>query len=207
MKLDLTRIRLGSVWLVVPIYLLLARPTAGLLVAGLVLALAGGLIRGWAAGTIRKNRVLTTYGPYAFTRNPLYLGSFLIGLGFAVASGRISFLVFFLGFFLLVYGRTMRKEEARLERLFGADYRRYAEEVPRFLPRLAPLEAVRGRGTETVAGLEAEDFGGVAVAAPPVVRVPVKPPFELRRYFAHREYQALLGLAVMFLALAAKLAF
>lgn len=202
----LTKIRLRSVWLIVPLYLLLARPSAETIGIGLAFALAGGLTRAWAAGTIRKNTVLTTHGPYAYTRNPLYLGTFLIGLGFAIASGRVSFLVFFLLFFIVIYGKTMRREERRLEGLFGGDYRRYAESVPRFFPRLAGPYEARSAAPEAVSVMESDADGGVAVAAPPAMRTAVSPPFELRRYLANREYQALLGLAAMFLLLAVKLA-
>lgn len=215
MSARLTQIRLKSVWLIVPLYLYFADPTAGeritppwlLIAIGAAIALAGGALRAWAAGTIKKNKVLSTHGAYAFTRNPLYLGSFLIGIGFAVASGRVSFLLFFLAFFAAVYSRTMSKEERRLEALFGAEYRRYAEAVPRFFPRIPPFAAVRGVAqVETGGVMETDAEGGVAVAAPPAVRIAVKPPFELGRYLANREYQTLLGLSVMFLALAVKLA-
>lgn len=189
----------------VPLYLLLARPTVQTILAGLVLALAGGLVRAWAAGAIRKNRVLTTHGPYAFTRNPLYVGTFLIGLGFAVASGVVWFLAGFLVFFAVIYGKTMRREEKRLAELFGAEFDRYATAVPRFLPRLALWSDVTGetspaRPTPPPFG----DGSGVAVLDAPAA--PAVAPFQLQRYLANREYQALLGLAVMFLALAVKLA-
>lgn len=215
MSARLTQIRLKSVWLIVPLYLYFADPTAGgrvsppwLLVAiGAAVAIAGGALRAWAAGTIKKNKVLSTHGAYAFTRNPLYLGSFLIGIGFAVASGRFSFLLFFLASFAVVYSRTMSREERRLEGLFGADYRRYADAVPRFIPRLPSLEDIRGvTPADSPDVMESDAEGGVAIAAPPVARVALHPPFELRRYLANREYQTLLGLALMFLALAVKLA-
>ena len=212
MSARLTQIRLKSVWLIVPAYLYFADPTAGgrvtppwlLLVIGVLVAIPGGLIRAWAAGTIRKNKVLSTHGPYAFTRNPLYLGSFLIGIGFVIASGRVSFLVFFLAFFAVIYTRTMGKEERRLEDLFGAEYRRYAEDVPRFFPRVPSIEEFRGeyRAGERDA---ARDASAVALESPPLANPGPKPPFELRRYLANREYQTLLGLALMFLALAVKL--
>lgn len=192
----------------VPLYLLLARPTVPLILAGLVLALAGGLVRAWAAGAIRKNRVLTTHGPYAFTRNPLYVGTFLIGLGFAVASGVVWFLAAFLVFFTVIYGKTMRREEKRLAELFGEEFDRYATAVPRFLPRLASWSDVTGETSPARPArptLALGDEGGIAVMEAPPAPV-VAAPFQLQRYLANREYQALLGLAVMFLALAVKLA-
>lgn len=220
MKLELTRIRLGTVWLVVPVYLFLARPSVQLLLIGVAFALLGGLVRGWAAGAIRKNRVLTTHGPYAYTRNPLYFGTFLIGLGFAIASGVVWFLVAFLAFFLVIYGKTMRREEKRLAGLFGEEFDRYADAVPRFLPRIASWSDVTGatspaRPWQTATASAAPEpqsaagsrDGGVAVMEAPAV--PAAPPvsaFQLQRYLANREYQAMLGMGLMFLLLAAKLA-
>ena len=195
-----TRVRLLSAWAMVPVYLLFARPTVTLMTVGFVIALLGILVRGWAAGAIRKNSVLTTHGPYAFTRNPLYLGSSLIGLGVAIASGVAWILVLFALSFGLVYGRTMRREEKRLARLFGAEFERYAEAVPRFIPRPAPWSDVTGETSP--ARPAAVSFGADGAAAIPVARGP----FQLQRYVAHREYQALLGLAAMFLLLVVKLA-
>lgn len=195
MKLEWTKIRLGSVWLFVPVYLLLAQPSVPLLLAGLALAAVGGFIRAWAAGAIRKNKTLSTHGPYAFTRNPLYLGTFFIGLGFAVAAGHVLFVVGFLLFFAVIYGRTMRKEERRLEGLFGEDYRTYAEHVPRFVPRLPSWSEVIG------------EAGPGRVAVDPEMRpADLRGAFHFGRYLANREYQAILGIGVMFLALALKLA-
>lgn len=196
----LTKIRLRSAWAIVPIYLLLAEPSVALILVGLVFALLGGLVRGWAAGAIKKNKVLTTHGPYAFTRNPLYVGSFLIGTGFSIASGRIEFFLVFLLFFVLVYGRTMVKEEGRLERLFGEEFRRYRATVPRFLPRVPPWSDVSGETSPARQVAEEE------VAARATARAG-HGPFQLQRYLANREYQAMLGMGIMFLLLAAKLAF
>ena len=102
--------------------MVLARPTAGLLALGAVLAAFGVAVRGWAAGCIRKERELTTAGPYAHTRNPLYLGSLLIGLGVTVAGGRWEFLALFGLLFVWVYGRTIRAEAHHLEQVFGERY-------------------------------------------------------------------------------------
>lgn len=187
----LTKIRVKSVWLIVPVYLYVARPSARVLLAGIVLALLGAAVRAWAAGAIHKNRVLTTHGPYAFTRNPLYLGSALIGLGFAVASGQPLFLLAFGAFFAVVYGRAMVTEERRLERQFGADYRAYADAVPRLIPRIPRWSDVTGETTP-----------GMPVAAPAGAPGGL---FQLRRYIANREYQALMGIGMMFLLLGAKL--
>lgn len=191
----LTKIRVKSVWLIVPIYLYVARPSASVLAAGVTLALLGAAVRAWAAGAIHKNRVLTTHGPYAFTRNPLYLGSGLIGLGFAIASGRPAFLLGFGAFFAVIYGRAMVQEERRLERNFGEEFRAYASAVPRFFPRLPRWSDVTG---ETSPGMP-------AAAAAAAFADEGAGLFQLRRYLANREYQALMGIGVMFLLLSAKL--
>jgi protein-S-isoprenylcysteine O-methyltransferase Ste14 len=177
MKWSNKMIRLRSVWLLVPVFLVLAEPSDGLLLAGAALALVGGLIRGWAACTIRKNQVLTTNGPYAYTRNPLYLGSFLVGLGVVLGSGSVYLRVVFLVFFAVVYRRTIRDEERHLEGLFGDEFRRYAAAVPRFVPSLRPY-----RSDE-----------------PPATR------FALRHYFGKREWELALGASLAFLALWGKM--
>jgi len=177
MKLTTRRIRLRLAWLAAPVFLILAKPTPTTIAVGAVLASAGIALRAWAAGTIVKNAVLTMTGPYARTRNPLYLGSFLIGLGLAVAGARVSVLVAFLVAYGLVYGRAMRLEAARLERDFGEAYRTYARNVPMFIPRLRPYRPDdRARSH-----------------------------FFIERYLAHREYQAALGIVLGFAGLAAKM--
>jgi protein-S-isoprenylcysteine O-methyltransferase Ste14 len=117
-------------------YLLLAKPTAPFLAAGAVLALGGLLLRGWAAGHLEKGASLATAGPYALTRNPLYLGSTLIGAGFALAGRSLVMAAAFMVLLLLVYGPVMRREEQFLRDRFGEAYRRYEERVPLFVPRL-----------------------------------------------------------------------
>lgn len=138
MRLGSRRVRLRAVWLLLLPYLYFARPTPLLLVAGAAVALAGAGLRAWAAGCIHKDAELAVDGPYGHTRNPLYLGSLLIGTGVAVAGGRWIFVALFLAFFLLVYLRAMRHEERVLEDRFGERYRRYRRAVPLLLPRLSP---------------------------------------------------------------------
>ncbi|NJD18011.1 MAG: isoprenylcysteine carboxylmethyltransferase family protein [Gemmatimonadetes bacterium] len=144
--MNLRRLRLRAVWLLVLPFLWLARPSPLLLAAGAPLALLGLLLRGWAAGTIRKERELTTGGPYAYTRNPLYLGSLLLGLGITVGGGHWAWPALFVAFFALVYGRTMASEERLLGGLFGERYAGYAAAVPALLPRLSPWRGGAARG-------------------------------------------------------------
>lgn len=171
-------LRLKTVWLLVIPFLWFARPTPAVLTVGAGFAFLGLAIRALAAGHIHKDRNLTTTGPYARTRNPLYLGSFLLGIGVTIAGGRWIFVVLFLAFFLVIYGRTMRYEAKRLEELFGEDYRHYARHVPFFVPRLT---AYRAPGNE-------EEVG-----------------FSASRYRRNREYQALLGALAGFVFLAVRM--
>lgn len=138
MKLSDRRIRLGVAWLLVLPFLWYARPTPFSLAVGGSLAVLGGLIRGWAAGHIRKDATLTVSGPYAHVRNPLYVGSFLVGLGVTVAGAQPVFVILFLSFYLLVYSRTALDEARLLEERFGDAYQAYASQVPLFVPRPTP---------------------------------------------------------------------
>lgn len=177
MNLSSKRIRLRAVWMLVPVFLILARPAPETLAAGAVFALLGAAVRAWASGTIQKNVVLTTTGPYAYTRNPLYVGTFLVGLGVTAAAGSVVLVALFLTFFTMVYVQTMRVEERKLEALFGEAYREYAAAVPLFFPRLRPYRAGAGEPTS----------------------------FTMSRYLGHREWELLLGLTATFVALIAKM--
>jgi protein-S-isoprenylcysteine O-methyltransferase Ste14 len=121
-------------------YLVFAQPSPRLLAVGGATAFAGLAVRGYAAGSLEKNRALATGGPYAHTRNPLYLGSFIMGAGFAVAGGSWILGVAFLALFFLVYWPVMRREEQFLRKEFGEAYAKYASVVPFFFPswRRAP---------------------------------------------------------------------
>jgi protein-S-isoprenylcysteine O-methyltransferase Ste14 len=122
------------------LFFILARPTAASLIAGAIVALPGLALRAWASGHLRKNSALATTGPYAYTRNPLYLGSSLMGVGFTIASGRWFLGFVFAALFLGIYVPVMRVESATLAELFGESYQKYAQAVPLFLPRLAAYE-------------------------------------------------------------------
>jgi protein-S-isoprenylcysteine O-methyltransferase Ste14 len=158
------------------IFLLLARPRPITLAVGGAIALIGLGVRAWAAGHIRKNVALATTGPYAFTRNPLYLGSFLLGLGFTIAAGRWVLALLFGALFFGIYLPVMRVEANDLAQAFGDYYRRYAAAVPLFLPRLSPYRE-----------------SSVAEAQ-----------FDSSLYLKYREYRAALGMALGWLALVIK---
>jgi protein-S-isoprenylcysteine O-methyltransferase Ste14 len=126
-------------------YLVFSQPTQPLLLAGGAIALLGLMVRGWAAGFLEKNQSLATSGPYRYTRNPLYLGSFLTGVGLATAGSSAVLMLAFAGLFLIIYGPVMRREEYLLRQKFGAVYDGYAASVPRFIPgrQAGPASAER----------------------------------------------------------------
>jgi len=117
------------------LYVIFCQPTLPLLIAGGALAALGVAIRAYAAGHLFKNQSLAMSGPYAYTRNPLYLGSALMGCGFAVAGKTWILGLAWLALFAAVYWPVMRREEDFLHQEFGGAYERYAREVPIFFPR------------------------------------------------------------------------
>lgn len=119
-------------------YFVLAQPIPRLLAAGAAIAAAGIALRALAAGYLRKGEALTTAGPYARVRHPLYLGSAFITVGFAVAGGRIWLGLLLVGVFAAVYLPVLLREEAELRARFSDSYASYAAAVPRLLPRLRP---------------------------------------------------------------------
>ena len=115
--------------------LYLARPSAGLYFAGVLVSVIGESIRVWAAGHLVKDAVLTRSGPYRWTRNPLYLGSLFVGLGFALAAGRPVLIVAVGVLFVLIYIPVMKREGRRLGERYVEDYADFAARVPLFWPR------------------------------------------------------------------------
>jgi protein-S-isoprenylcysteine O-methyltransferase Ste14 len=131
----LTKWRVPMGWAVGLGALYLAKPRLELYAVGIAIAALGELIRVWAAGHLDKNTRLTTSGPYAWTRNPLYFGSALMGLGFALATGR-PVLVFVVGaLFAAVYAPVMKREAGRMAETFPAAYPEYAARTPLFWVR------------------------------------------------------------------------
>jgi protein-S-isoprenylcysteine O-methyltransferase Ste14 len=169
-------LRLRGVWLLILPFFYLANPTAGTLAWGMGIAGLGLIVRGWAAGHIRKDEELATGGPYAHTRNPLYLGSFLIGVGVTVAGAQPIFLALFAVLFLGVYAVQSRVEAAYLQERYGESYSIYAAHVPLLLPRPLPDSTP----------IERTHFRGA-------------------RYFLNREWEAGLGVLAGFAGLLAKL--
>jgi protein-S-isoprenylcysteine O-methyltransferase Ste14 len=165
----LSRWRVRAGYAPVLLYLLLAEPRPGWLLAGAALAFAGLAVRAWAAGHLYKHQRLATSGPYRHTQNPLYFGSALLAVGFLIAGrcwGRWSWLVSVaaLAYLAVFYFVVMRREAGELRVLYGESYASYAAAVPLFLPSPWP-------------------------------RVPSTGRFLLAQYLHNREYQAAFGFA------------
>lgn len=133
-----SRYRVHTGWLVGLVVLVLAQPTQLSLLAGLPLALAGEALRIWASGHIEKTRRLATGGPYAHSRNPLYIGSLLIALGVAIACASPWVVGAVAAYFLAFYPTVVREEAAFLAQRFASEYAAWAAAVPLFWPRPAP---------------------------------------------------------------------
>lgn len=167
------RVPLGFAFAV--LYFWLARPTWRSLALGAVSIIPGLVIRAVASGHVRKNEALATSGPYAYTRNPLYLGSLLVAIGFAVAARSLWVAAGLVAMFFAIYVPVIRSEEAFLRERFP-EFQEYANEVPRMIPRMTPA------------------FRNEASAE-----------FSMDLYLKHREYNALLGSLALVAALITKM--
>lgn len=157
------------------VFLWLARPTWASVGWSLLLVLPGLGMRGYAAGYVKKNEELTRTGPYAYTRNPLYLGSMLIAFGFAAAARSWVILGSLVVLFAVIYWPTIRSEEEFLRGQFP-DFDEYARAVPRLVPRLTAAP------TSASAGV-----------------------FSRVRYLHHREYNSAIGALAIYAALLVRL--
>jgi protein-S-isoprenylcysteine O-methyltransferase Ste14 len=169
------RIRVPMGFIFAAFFLWFAHPTLGSLLWSLLLVIPGLALRGYASAYIKKNAELTRTGPYAYTRNPLYLGSILIAFGFGVASNNWILTVALALLFLLIYLPTIRSEEEFLRATFP-EFGAYAARVPRLLPRIFPAKFV-----------DAAQGG-----------------FSATLYRKHREYNAAMGAAAIYAALAVR---
>jgi protein-S-isoprenylcysteine O-methyltransferase Ste14 len=163
------RVRLG--YPVALFYILLSSPTPRFIAVGAVAAGLGLVIRAMAAGHLRKDRELATAGPYARTRNPLYLGSAFMAAGFAIAghswwAGGLVIL-----YFAVFYYAVMKNEESDLHVRFGAAFADYAQRVPLFFPNFL-------RRAYVTAGPSSSE---------------TEKQFSWPQYNRNREYRALIG--------------
>lgn len=169
------RVPLGFAFAV--LFLWLARPTLLFMAVSLVLVMPGLLLRGYASGYVKKNAELTVTGPYAHTRNPLYLGSIFIAFGFAFAARSLWIATVLIVLFAAIYAPVIRSEEVYLRSAFPG-FDAYAAAVPRLWPRIRAAAV----GWESSKGV-----------------------FSWELYQKHREYNALLGAGAMYAALILKL--
>jgi protein-S-isoprenylcysteine O-methyltransferase Ste14 len=128
------RLRVSAGFIMVAAFAIFCNPTPGSLRIGLPVSLCGLALRAWAAGHLAKNERLAVSGPYAFTRNPLYLGTLLTALGFAAASHSAPLAILFGGLFVLVYLPAIELEEQHLKAILPG-YASFAARVPLLLPR------------------------------------------------------------------------
>jgi protein-S-isoprenylcysteine O-methyltransferase Ste14 len=173
------RVPLGFLSAALYLFELLRRaPHPAAVAWSLALVLPGLALRAYASGYVKKNRELTVTGPYAHTRNPLYLGSMLIAAGFALAllSWPVA-VVLALGF-VAIYVPVIASEERFLRAAFPA-FDDYCQRVPRLIPRLTPAPHP---GTENAPGAGAGHFS-------------------LSLYLQHREYNAGIGVLLLYLSL------
>lgn len=173
-----TRLRVPLGFLFAAAYMWLAHPWWISLAAGSGFIIMGLIVRGIASGHIRKNTELAVTGPYAYTRNPLYLGSILIAIGFVIAACNWWIVIAVIIMFVIVYLPVIKAEEAYLRSAFTG-YAQYAAQVPRFRPRLTPYRTGAN---------------------------PASPVFSKELYMQHREYNAILGSLLMLGALILKMA-
>lgn len=150
----------------------------------LALVLPGLWLRGYAAGYVKKNRELTITGPYAHTRNPLYLGSMLMAAGFAVALSSWAMALLLAAGFALIYIPVIASEERFLRATFPG-FDGYCQQVPRLIPRLTPAKLAPG-----AAAMQASRDSEAG-----------SPHFSPARYLKHREYNAAIGAALLYLSL------
>lgn len=134
------KLRVPCGFVLVVAFAWLSRPSFGSIAMGVPVSLAGLALRAWAAGHLEKNRELARGGPYAFVRNPLYLGTSLVAAGLMIASQRWVLAAIFAAVFLLVYLPVIELEEQHLRGLFP-EFREYASRVPALYPSLRPLKS------------------------------------------------------------------
>jgi protein-S-isoprenylcysteine O-methyltransferase Ste14 len=118
-----------------------AEPAWKPLLAGFSLSLLGIGLRTWAAGHLRKEKILAVSGPYRRTRNPLYLGNLLIGIAMAVGSWSWWSAAILAAYFLIFYPIVIDEERKKMKSLFPADYETYGKRVPLFFPSLRKIPA------------------------------------------------------------------
>jgi len=175
------RVRLGYPVAIVALWF--ARPEPRSILLGGVVGALGLCLRAYAAGYLHKQEVLTVTGPYAYTRNPLYLGSSILTLGAAIAARSWISALVLLSYFAVFYSIVMRREERELRWKHSAAFDQYAAAVPLFLPRLAPANFATSS--------ESGSSDGKSSAGS----------FSLAQYMKNHEWQAAVGFLLLLAAL------
>jgi protein-S-isoprenylcysteine O-methyltransferase Ste14 len=146
----LNRFRVRSGLFLAIAVILLARPTWPSILLGVLISFLGLTVRAWASGHLSKDKTLAVSGPYRFSRNPLYVGNFLLGI--AIVAGACSWWV--LGLFILYYGifypLIIRRERDRMRALFPQQYEEYGKKVPLFLPSVRKHFPVKGKWSRSL---------------------------------------------------------
>jgi protein-S-isoprenylcysteine O-methyltransferase Ste14 len=167
------RVRIGLIVAIAVI--LFARPTWIALVEGIFISLVGLSVRAWASGHLRKEKELAVSGPYRYSRNPLYLGNFILGIGIVVGARSWWVLGLFVAYFGVFYPLIIRREKDRMKHLFPEQYEEYKKRVPSFFPSLKKR------------------------------RFPSGIKFSWSLYKQNKEYRAFTGALIFWLILAAKI--
>ncbi len=135
--MNLRKVRRIPVFVGALLLLVFAKPEPAGIVVGMILIVLGEAVRIWAAGHLQKNEYLTVTGPYAYVKNPLYIGTILITTGFCVLADNVYLLAAATLAFCFHYIPYKKKVEGdRLRRIFGDQYEDYDKKVPEYLPRL-----------------------------------------------------------------------
>ncbi|PYU49586.1 MAG: isoprenylcysteine carboxylmethyltransferase family protein [Acidobacteria bacterium] len=167
------RVRLGYPLAIAVLYL--SRPTPRSIFLGAMVGVIGLWLRAYAAGYLHKQEVLTVTGPYAYTRNPLYLGSAILALGAGIATRSWLSGLILIVYFAVFYSIVMRREASELRLRHGTSFDEYARTVPLFIPRL------------TAAKLPGDSAGS----------------FSFAQYKKNHEWQAAVGFLFLLLVLLA----
>ena len=130
------RLRVPLGFAIGALFLALARPTWPSLAAGGAIGALGLALRAWAAGHLAKNERLATSGPFAHTRNPLYIGTLIVGVGFAIAGAQAGIGILLVLFFVFLYLPVVEEEQRHLRKLFP-EYAAYESQAPKFWPRFS----------------------------------------------------------------------
>jgi protein-S-isoprenylcysteine O-methyltransferase Ste14 len=150
------RMRVTSGFVLVAAFAWFSKPDIRSLEIGIPVSILGLLLRGWAAGHLDKNAELAQSGPYAFVRNPLYLGTLLVAAGLVIATRRWLLAILFGAVFLFIYLPAIELEEQHLRKLFPA-FADYANRVPALWPTFAPRKSdVRFRFSQYLRNREYE---------------------------------------------------